>query len=86
VTTAAVLVVLLHTLGALGAVSRGLLVAAAICGGTAVVCFGAPSLGLGRLPAAVVGLVLYVAALGLWRPSGLRASWAYLRHLGAAGR
>ena len=33
------------------------------------------------LPAAVIGLVVYAAVLGLWRPAGLRSSWVYLRGL-----
>ena len=81
VTTAAVLLVLLGGLGAVVAGLRGLLSAAAVLGLAALCCFGAPRLLLGPLPAAAVGLALYVGALGLWRPTGLREAWAYLRQL-----
>ena len=77
-----VLVVLLLALGALSAVARGLLGAATACGATAVLCFGAPRLLVGALPASVAGLALYAAVLAAWRPAGLRAAWAYLRRLG----
>jgi hypothetical protein len=82
VTTAAVLAVLLAALGALAAVARGLGAAAAILGVAALVCFGAPRLVLGSLPAAALGLVLYAGALALWRPAGLASAWGYLRELG----
>jgi len=36
---------------------------------------------LGAVPAALVGLALYTAALLVWRPHGLRAAWAYARTL-----
>jgi hypothetical protein len=36
---------------------------------------------LGAVAAAAVGLALYVVALGLWRPAGLRHAWAYVRAL-----
>ncbi len=82
VTTAAVLVVLLHALGALAATARGLLAAATICGVSAAICFAVPWLLAGALPAAAIGLVLYTAVLLAWRPPGLRAAWAYLHRLG----
>jgi hypothetical protein len=81
VTTAGVLVALLRALGALRAVARGLVAAAAVLGGTAALCFVAPRIVLGEVPAAAVGLVLYVGVLATWRPSGLQAAWLYVRGL-----
>jgi len=81
VTTAVVLVVLLRALGSLASASHGILAAAAACGLSAAACFGLPRLLVGALPAAAIGLVLYAGLLGVWRPAGLRAAWAYLRHL-----
>lgn len=80
-TTAIALIVLLHALGVLERVLRGLAVAAAACGGIAAVAFVPPGVLLGAIPAAVVGLAVYAAVLGLWRPPGLRAAWAYTRAL-----
>ena len=80
-TTAAVLVVLLAALGGVVAGSRGLLAATLVLGLSALVCFGAPRLLLGAVPAAAVGLVLYLGLLATWRPAGLRAAWAYLHQL-----
>jgi hypothetical protein len=81
VTTGVTLAALLWTLGALTQALRGLLVAAAVCGGVAAIAFGLPRLALGSMPAALVGLVLYAGALGVWRPSGLRSAWTYVRTL-----
>jgi hypothetical protein len=81
VTTAATLVVLLIPLGSLGGVLRGLVIAAVACGGLAALVFGVPRLVLADVPAAGVGIALYVAVLALWRPSGLRSAWAYARAL-----
>ncbi len=81
-TTAGVLAVLLAALGALAAVARGLADAAVVLGLAALVCFGGSRLLVGSLPAAAIGLVLYTAALALWRPRGLVNAWAYLRQLG----
>jgi hypothetical protein len=81
VTTALVLVVLLHALGALAGVLRGVAVAAAVCGLLAVAAFGAPRLVAGPLVSAGVGLVLYAAVIAAWRPAGLRQAWAYVRTL-----
>jgi len=36
---------------------------------------------LDQIPAAALGLVLYVVVLGVWRPRGLRRAWAYVRAL-----
>ena len=81
ITTTVILVVLLLALDALVATLRGLVAAALVCGLTAAAVFGAASLVVSALPAAVIGFVAYAAVLGLWRPSGLRASWVYLRGL-----
>jgi O-antigen/teichoic acid export membrane protein len=81
VTTAVVLALLLGALHALGATVARLGPAALVCGALAAVAFGVPALLLGSLVAAVVGLVLYAAALAVWRPSGLRAAWGYVRSL-----
>lgn len=81
VTTALVLAVLLAELGGVAAGSRGIATAALALGACALLCFGAPGLLLGPLPAAAVGLVLYVALLAAWRPAGLRAAWSYLHEL-----
>jgi hypothetical protein len=81
VTTAATLSALLWPLGSLVQALRGLLVAALVCGGLAVIAFGAPRAVLGAIPAAIVGLVLYAIVLGSWRPVGLRSAWSYARSL-----
>jgi hypothetical protein len=81
VTTGATLAVLLWPLGALAQTLRGLLVAAAVCGGLAALAFGLPRIVLGSVPAALVGLVLYAGALGAWRPAGLRSALTYVRTL-----
>ena len=81
ITTGLVLGALLWSLGSLGRTVRGVVVAAAVCGGLAAGAFLAPSAVLGAASAAAVGLVLYAAALLLWRPAGLRAAWAYARTL-----
>src|SRR5437868_5262926 len=81
VTTTATLAALLWPLGSLVQALRGLLVAALVCGGLAVIAFGAPRALVGAVPAAVIGLVLYAAVLATWRPVGLRAAWTYARTL-----
>jgi hypothetical protein len=81
VTTAGVLAVLLVALGGLEQTLRGLAVAAAVCGGLAALAFGLPNAVLAAVPAAVVGLAVYVAALAIWRPPGLRHAWSYARAL-----
>ncbi|HWB21450.1 MAG TPA: hypothetical protein VG652_01025 [Gaiellaceae bacterium] len=81
VTTWLVLAVVLAWLRALVATIRGLLVAALVCGGVALVTFGLPRTVLGPISAAAVGLVLYTAFLVVWRPAGLRTSWTYIRTL-----
>jgi hypothetical protein len=81
VTTAAVLVALLASLDALRRSLAGLAVAALVCGAVAAAAFAVPRSVLGAVAAAAVGLALYVVALGLWRPAGLRHAWAYVRAL-----
>jgi O-antigen/teichoic acid export membrane protein len=79
--TAAVLVVLLAALGALVRVSAGVAIAAIVCGCVAVLSFGLPRMVVGPVAAAAIGLVVYAAALAVWRPPGLRHAWAYVRTL-----
>jgi hypothetical protein len=81
VTTAGVLAVLLVALGGLEQTLRGLAVAAAVCGGLAALAFGVPNAVLAAVPAAVVGIAVYVTVLAVWRPSGLRHAWSYARAL-----
>jgi len=80
-TTAGVVVVLLGALHALRRTLTGVFVAALVCGTVALVTFGLPRLVLGPFLAAVLGVLLYAAVLGAWRPAGLRRAWAYLRAL-----
>ena len=80
-TTALVLACLLAALHALRLVTRGVVLAALVCGGLALVAFAAPRLVLGPVASAVAGLVLYAAVLAAWRPPGLRHAWAYVRAL-----
>jgi O-antigen/teichoic acid export membrane protein len=80
-TTAVVLVVLLAALGALVRVSAGVAIAAIACGCVAVLSFGLPRIVVGPVAAAAIGLVVYAAALAVWRPPGLRHAWAYVRTL-----
>jgi len=80
-TTTFVLAGLLVDLDALRPTARGLAVAALTVALFALVAFVPPSLVLGPLAAAVVGLVFYVAVLALWRPAPLRDAWRYLRAL-----
>jgi hypothetical protein len=61
--------------------ARGVALAAVVCGGVAAAAFGLPRLVVGPVAAAAVGLLLYVAVLAAWRPSGLRHAWAYVRSL-----
>ena len=80
-TTALVLACLLAALRALRLVTRGVVLAALVCGGVALVTFAAPRLLLGPVASAAAGLVLYAAVLAAWRPPGLRHAWAYVRAL-----
>jgi len=81
VTTGAVLVVMLAAMNALGRVVKGLLTAAAVCGGVALPAFLLPRVVVGPVAAAAAGVVLYAAVLAIWRPAGLRHAWAYVRTL-----
>jgi hypothetical protein len=80
-TTTLVLVALLAPLGAALRASAGVVVAAVVCGVTACAAFGLPRLVVGPYVAAAVGVVLYAVVLGVWRPSGLRHAWSYVRAL-----
>jgi len=80
-TTGLVLIVLLTAFGVVRQTLVGVAVAACACGGVAAAAFGLPRLVVGPLPAAAVGLVLYMAVVALWRPVGLRRAWAYVRAL-----
>lgn len=79
--TALVLLVLLAALRVAQRVVQGVGLAALVCGGVAVAAFGLPRLVMGPVAAAALGLVLYSVTLAVWRPAGLRQSWAYLRTL-----
>jgi hypothetical protein len=81
VTTALVLGTLLFALGALERTATGLLTAAVVCGGAAALLFGVPAAFAGPIAAGVAGVVLYAVAIAVWRPSGLRSAWAYVRSL-----
>jgi hypothetical protein len=81
VTTLAILGALLYELGAFGETMRRLAVAAAIVGGLVVLAFLLPSLILGSLASALVGVLVYAVLLALLRPPGLVAGWRYLRAL-----
>jgi O-antigen/teichoic acid export membrane protein len=81
VTTALVLAVLLAFLRALKMTTRGVVIAAVACGVVAALAFGVPRSVLDPVAAAVAGLVLYGAALAVWRPRGLRQAWAYVHGL-----
>ena len=81
VSTALVLAVLLTMLHAVKMTTRGVVVAAAICGAVAAAAFGVPGAVLGPVAAGAVGLVLYCAILCVWRPAGLRQAWAYVHGL-----
>jgi O-antigen/teichoic acid export membrane protein len=79
--TALALGALLWQLGALEAVERGLARAAVTVGLLAAVAFVPPALLLPSVAGALVGLALYCVLVAALRPSGLRASWTYLRAL-----
>jgi hypothetical protein len=59
----------------------GVLRAALLLGGLAIVAFGGARLLLGDIPAAFVGLAAYTVFLAVVRPAGLRHAWAYMRAL-----
>ncbi len=79
--TALVLVALLVVLATAGATIRALATAALVVVGLTLAAFVPPSIVLGDLESAGVGLVLYVALLTLIRPRGLALGWRYLRAL-----
>jgi hypothetical protein len=81
-TTLLVCGALLWQLGALGATAPGLGVAALTIGAIAAATFVPPSLLLGSVAAAALGLAAYVVVLALVRPRGLVAGWNHLRTLG----
>jgi O-antigen/teichoic acid export membrane protein len=80
-TTAGVLAVLLAALGVLRSASAGVAVAAVSCGIPALAGFGLASFLPEAIAAAALGLALYTAILGIWRPAGLVHAWGYLRRL-----
>jgi hypothetical protein len=79
--TGVVLVALLRVLGALDAGLRGIARAAAVVAALTAVAYLPVGLLLGTVAAAVVGSVVYVALVALWRPRRLTESWGYLRAL-----
>jgi hypothetical protein len=81
-TTVLVCIALLRELGVLADSGPALLAAALTIAAIAAVCFAAPSLFLGSVATAVVGLVAYVVVLAVIRPRGLSSGWQYLRALG----
>jgi hypothetical protein len=81
-TTWLALAAMLARLGAVTAAVRGLVTAALVVAGIALVAFTPPGVLLGPLAAAGAGLALYAALLATVRPPGLRAAWRYLRALG----
>jgi hypothetical protein len=84
VTNALVLAGLLLMLsgGSLARVAEGLAIATAWSGGLAAAVFGVVGLALPPIPAAALGLAVYVALLALLRPRGLVRAWSYVRALG----
>jgi len=80
-TTLLILGTLLRELDAFSATARALAKAALVVCGLALAAFLPPSLVLGSIASALVGLVLYVVLLALLRPRGLVAGWRYLRAL-----
>jgi putative peptidoglycan lipid II flippase len=80
-TTLLVLVALLRELEAFPDAVRGVATAAAVVFALSLAAFVPPALLFGSVVAALVGLALYCALVGLLRPRGLRSSWGYLRAL-----
>ena len=81
VTSALVVIGMLSSLRALGAVARGALAASAACGGLAVAAFGICGAFLGPISGALAGFVAFGLAFAAWRPRGLREAWRYARGL-----
>jgi O-antigen/teichoic acid export membrane protein len=82
VMTVLVCVALLRQLGALEATAPGLVAAALTIAGIAGLAFVPPSLLLGSVAAAAIGVIVYAIVLALVRPRGLADGWHYLRALG----
>ena len=80
-TTTLILGVLLRELDAFAETARRLGLAAALVAGLTVAAFLPPSLILGSLASALVGVLAYAALLAILRPRGLVAGWRYLRAL-----
>ena len=83
VTTLGVIVVLMASVSKrmLRLAAVGLARSAAVVAAITVVCFALPAFVLPAAVAAVVGVLLYVAALWRLRPRGLVESWHYVRAL-----
>jgi hypothetical protein len=81
-TTILVGAVLLEQLGVLRATAGGFLGAALAISALVVISFAPPSLVLGSVASAILGLVVYALLIALIRPRGLRSGWQYLRELG----
>jgi hypothetical protein len=81
VTTLGILAALLWELGAFGATLRRLAAASVVVVGLVVLAFLPPSLVLGSIASALVGTLVYVAVLLVFRPRGLVSGWRYLRAL-----
>jgi len=79
--TGVVLVALLHVLGALDTGVRGIARAAAVVAVLTAVAYLPVGLLLGTVTAALVGSLVYVTLVALWRPRRLTESWGYLRAL-----
>ncbi len=82
ITTVLVCAALLRQLGVFHRTAPGLAAAALTIGAVAAVAFVPPSLLLGSVAAAGLGVVVYVVVLALVRPRGLADGWQYLRALG----
>lgn len=83
VTTFAILVAILLFIspGALRVAARGLMLAAALTAGPALVAFGLLDVAVGGSLGAVGGLLVFAAILWATRRYGLRQAWGYLRAL-----
>ncbi len=75
------LVLVLRILEAMQLALRGLVAAAGVVSGFAAVAFVPPGLVFDPGVAALCGTALYVGALAVVRPAGLRSGWKYLRAL-----
>jgi len=81
ITTLVILGTLLRELAAFRGAIRQLAIAALVVAGLTVLAFLPPSLVLGSIASALVGVLVYAALLALLRPRGLVAGWRYLRAL-----